>query len=567
MVCDQGQRVEVRVQQAAGLEVAELAEEVDAGDLQVVLALAVGELVVQLAGLGVDEVGGEGAGVAAEQGVGQRDVAPQEADQVQPGQQDDHRVDEPVDGVLADAAAEQRAVGQRELQVLGDEDGVERVAGGVQPCGDDADGLDRRGVQPGEVAQQPVLVLGEVLQHLLDRVDSEPTRTKRTTCREMPRGRATRLSSGHCASGVSQGSVINRASGFADRNLGMAVILSPRPGIWSLRSAQRRDDGSRGGRSPVVLPHVPAPGRAPRLSAVTDLLDARPAAAVVLAEADWTARRDAHQRARRRLAGRPPRAARPGPRATPSRTSSSSTTATGRTSCAAGTPGRRGAGRSGRRGAAGLARLRRRGRRRRAGHGGGARRPGRARCAGCATCWPRPPAGPGFFGCFGLHEWAMVYRQRPRGAAAPGLAAADAGRRRRRRRRGARGALRARRRVPLLHPAGPAAQRAAADAGRPAGAGAARLPAREHGPLQVGVQAEPAGALRAGRRRLRPGPGDPRAGHAGQPLRLPRPGPGARPRRDAGGPRRLRRRAAGLRQRAAPLRQRLLDALEPLLAS
>ncbi|GAA1834224.1 hypothetical protein GCM10009714_14690 [Microlunatus capsulatus] len=76
----------------------------------------------------------------------------------------------------------------------------------------------------------------------------------------MPRGRATRLSSGHSASGVSQGSVINRASGFADRNLGMAVILSPRPGIWSLRSAELRDDGSRGGRPPVVLPHVPLLG-------------------------------------------------------------------------------------------------------------------------------------------------------------------------------------------------------------------------------------------------------------------------------------------------------------------
>ena len=135
---------------------------------QVVLALPVGQLVVQLAGLGVHQVGGERAGVAAEQRVGQRDVAPEEADQVQPGQQHDHRVDQPVDGVLPDAAAEQRAVRQRELQVPGDQDRVERLAVGVEPVGDHADRLDRRGVEPGQVAQQPVLVQGEVLEHLLD---------------------------------------------------------------------------------------------------------------------------------------------------------------------------------------------------------------------------------------------------------------------------------------------------------------------------------------------------------------------------------------------------------------
>ena len=74
------ERIEGRVEQSAGLEVAELAEQVGPGDGEIVLALPVGELVVQLAGLGVDQVGGERAGVAAEQGVGQRHVAPQEPD-------------------------------------------------------------------------------------------------------------------------------------------------------------------------------------------------------------------------------------------------------------------------------------------------------------------------------------------------------------------------------------------------------------------------------------------------------------------------------------------------------
>ena len=51
---------------------------------------------------------------------------------------------------------------------------------------------------------------------------SWPTRTNRTTWREMPRGRATSFSAGHSASGVSQGRVIRRASGCADKNLGTA---------------------------------------------------------------------------------------------------------------------------------------------------------------------------------------------------------------------------------------------------------------------------------------------------------------------------------------------------------
>ena len=83
---------------------------------------------VQLAGLGVHEVGGERAGVAAEQGVGQRDVAPVEAGQVQPDQQHGQGVDQPGRGVRAQRLAEQRAVGQRELQVPGDQAGVERLA-------------------------------------------------------------------------------------------------------------------------------------------------------------------------------------------------------------------------------------------------------------------------------------------------------------------------------------------------------------------------------------------------------------------------------------------------------
>ena len=66
---DEFPRVQVGVEQVAGLQVQELAVQVRAGDLQIVLPLAGGELIVQLPGLGVDEVGGEGLGVPAEQHV------------------------------------------------------------------------------------------------------------------------------------------------------------------------------------------------------------------------------------------------------------------------------------------------------------------------------------------------------------------------------------------------------------------------------------------------------------------------------------------------------------------
>ena len=83
---------------------------------------------VHLRGLGVDEVGGELTGVPAEQDVRQRHVAPEEADQVQAGQQHDHGVQQPSDRVGTHALGEQRAVGQRELQVPGDQHRVERLA-------------------------------------------------------------------------------------------------------------------------------------------------------------------------------------------------------------------------------------------------------------------------------------------------------------------------------------------------------------------------------------------------------------------------------------------------------
>ena len=160
-------RVQRRVQHSAGLQIAELAEQVDAGDLLVVGALPGRQLVVEFAGLGVHEVGGELAGVAAEQDVGQRDVAPVETGEVQPGEQRHHGIQQPVDGVELHARVEQCAVGQREREVPGQEDGVQRAAvvvGATQDHPHRFHGGDVEAAQFGELA---VLVDGHLLQDLL----------------------------------------------------------------------------------------------------------------------------------------------------------------------------------------------------------------------------------------------------------------------------------------------------------------------------------------------------------------------------------------------------------------
>ena len=117
-------------------------------DLEVVLALAVREAaVVELAGLGIDQVGGEGAGVAAEQGVRQRHVAPEEADDVQPREQHGEGVDEPGRRVGAQRLRVEGAVGEREAQVAGDQRGRELLAVVGRAVGDDGDRLDARDVE------------------------------------------------------------------------------------------------------------------------------------------------------------------------------------------------------------------------------------------------------------------------------------------------------------------------------------------------------------------------------------------------------------------------------------
>ncbi len=122
---------------------------------------------MQLAGLGVDEVGGERAGVAAEERVRERAVAPEEAADVQPREQLGERVQQMRAQVGERGAAEERAVGKRVLEVARDQDRVEVVVA----SGDDADRLDDRQRLALEAPQQRPLAARRPLGQLLQRVE------------------------------------------------------------------------------------------------------------------------------------------------------------------------------------------------------------------------------------------------------------------------------------------------------------------------------------------------------------------------------------------------------------
>ena len=160
-------RVDARRQQPTGLEVEQLAGDLLTGQRDVVLAHPVRQRLLDLAGLGVDHVRGQRAGVEPEQRVRQRAVAPVEADEVQPYEQLDQRVEQPVRRLVTARVGEQRAVGDGVLEELGDQDRVEVVG----PVDDDADHADRRHLVLGEDAQQPVLATGQLGVDLLQRED------------------------------------------------------------------------------------------------------------------------------------------------------------------------------------------------------------------------------------------------------------------------------------------------------------------------------------------------------------------------------------------------------------
>ena len=108
-------------------DVGELPGEVLLRDLEVVPALAVGERRVELSGLGVHEVRREGPGVAPEEHVRERDVAPEEAGEVQPHEQLGARVEQPVAEIRQSRAGEQRPVGERVVEMPCDQHRLEAL--------------------------------------------------------------------------------------------------------------------------------------------------------------------------------------------------------------------------------------------------------------------------------------------------------------------------------------------------------------------------------------------------------------------------------------------------------
>ena len=125
---------------------------------------------MQLAGLGIDEIGRERAGVAAEERVRERAVAPEEAREMDPDEQLGERVEQAVAQIRHAGPAEQAAVRQREVEVPRDQHRLGLVPVLARAARDDADGLDHRhdGIVQG--AQQPVLVSRDPRRQRLERI-------------------------------------------------------------------------------------------------------------------------------------------------------------------------------------------------------------------------------------------------------------------------------------------------------------------------------------------------------------------------------------------------------------
>ena len=163
--------VHVARQQCAGRQIHQFADDVRTGQIHIVFTLAFGEVHLQIAGFGVHQERGESVGVTQEQHVRQGHIAPIEAGQVQTHHQHGKRVDESFGGVGTQVAGEQRAVRQREFQMLGDQDGFQRLTLRIMAAGDHGDRLHGRQFQLLQSAQQLVFAFRHVACDFLHGVD------------------------------------------------------------------------------------------------------------------------------------------------------------------------------------------------------------------------------------------------------------------------------------------------------------------------------------------------------------------------------------------------------------
>ncbi len=162
--------VHVGRQQLARAQIHEFADDVGARQVDVVFALALGQVDLQFAGLGVHKERGERVGVLEEQHVRQRDVAPVETGEVQTHHQHSQGVDELFGSVGPQRACEQRTVRHREAQVLRHEDRLERLTLVVVAAGHHGDRLHGGQVELLQLAQQLVFAFGDTARDLLHRV-------------------------------------------------------------------------------------------------------------------------------------------------------------------------------------------------------------------------------------------------------------------------------------------------------------------------------------------------------------------------------------------------------------
>ena len=113
---------------------------------------------MEIAGLGIDQVGRERAGIAPEERVGERAVAPEEAREVDAHEQLGERVEQALRRSATPGPLKSGRYGQREVEVPGDQHGLRLLPVRARRARDDADGLDHRHDRIGQLAQQPVLV-------------------------------------------------------------------------------------------------------------------------------------------------------------------------------------------------------------------------------------------------------------------------------------------------------------------------------------------------------------------------------------------------------------------------
>ena len=129
---------------------------------------------MEIARLGIDQIGRERAGIAPEERVGERAVAPEEAREVDAHEQLGERVEQAAAEVGDARPAEEQAVRQREVEVPRDQHGLRLLAVLARRARDDADGLDHRHDLVGQRAQQPVLVARDARRQCLERVERSP---------------------------------------------------------------------------------------------------------------------------------------------------------------------------------------------------------------------------------------------------------------------------------------------------------------------------------------------------------------------------------------------------------